>query len=128
MIIINCTQHLTTEDQQKDGIVDLPEEFRCHIQQLLTFDTLPSRQTLANRAELIVNELLAYVSQWENIPDLHGKYVMIGGAPFFMPYLHNALVEVGAFPGYAFSQRKSVDEVVDGTVVKRSVFCYEGLV
>jgi hypothetical protein len=128
MTVINCTQHLTTEDQRKDNIVDLPEEFRCHIQQLLTFETLPSRKTLGNRAELIVNELLAYSSQWENRQDLYGKYVMIGGAPFFMSYLHNALVEVGAVPVYAFSQRKSVDEVVDGTVVKRSVFCYEGLV
>jgi len=53
---------------------------------------------------------------------------MIGGAPFFMSYLEEALRYRGLTPVYAFSQRESVEQVIDDKTVKTSVFVHKGFI
>lgn len=54
---------------------------------------------------------------------------MIGGAPFFMPFLEVALRKIGVIPFYAFSIRESIDEILpDGKIAKKSVFKHVGFV
>jgi hypothetical protein len=54
---------------------------------------------------------------------------MIGGAPYLMSELEQALFERGITPLYAFSKRESVEEVTDsGETVKKTVFKHLGFV
>jgi len=54
---------------------------------------------------------------------------MIGGAPFLMSALEDALVIAGITPLYAFSVRESVEaEQADGSVRKVAVFRHLGFV
>jgi hypothetical protein len=122
MKIINLTQHKATPEQVAQGVMDLTAEGRAYVTTLLTFDTLPSRGELEERAD----ELAAYVEVLSILPD--GGKVLIGGAPFFMSALEKALISIGYKPVYAFSHRESV-EVMDGdTVEKTTVFRHSGLV
>lgn len=59
----------------------------------------------------------------------HEGDVMVGGAPFFMRYLENALLNAGYQPVYAFSRRTVREErQPNGESVKRSVFRHLGMV
>lgn len=126
--VINCTQHDTTIEQKEDRIFDLPEPFKSNVRDYLTFDDLPDQQILNNRAHQIVHELILYISHCEDDQGLQDRPVMIGGAPFFMKTLHTVLESYGAIPKYAFSQRQSVEQIVNGQVIKKSVFVHHGLV
>ena len=54
---------------------------------------------------------------------------MIGGAPYLMSALENALMAVGIKPLYSFSERVSMEETIaDGTVRKTNVFRHVGFV
>ena len=51
------------------------------------------------------------------------KSAMIGGAPYFMPWLERALLRRGINIKYAFSKRESQDvHLEDGTARKQQVF------
>lgn len=118
-MIINLTQHNATPAQVAEGVADLPEGQRSDLKKLLTFNELPDQHEIGVRAKLVA-EMASKAS---------AKAAMIGGAPFFMSALENALVSRNIRPLYAFSRRESVEvKGEDGSVSKRSVFVHLGFV
>lgn len=139
--VFNLTQHAASAEQLTPGplpatwgnptpglgvVVDLPEESRKILAQLLTFDTLPSEKDLGVRAHEVldlVRDVLLEIG-FDTITE--EPIFMIGGAPFFLTLLAQVLEDgLGARCVYAFSQRVSV-ESADG--VKTSVFKHLGYV
>lgn len=126
MSILNLTQHQSTPEQ---GVVDLQGEALSVLKGLLTFETLPTRQEVLDRAAAIAN--LAAVTPAAMVGDTTttARAAMIGGAPFLMGPLEAALKDRGITPIYAFSVRESVDEVLpDGSVRKVAVFRHKGFI
>lgn len=113
-MILNLTQHLGTPEQ---GVTE-PED-KAEVQRLLTFESIPTRQELIERAlKLTQIARLANADQ-----------AMIGGPPFFMSLLEKFLSAYGMTPLYAFSLRRSEEEhLPDGTVRKVQVFKHIGFV
>ena len=126
--ILNLTQHKATSDQLAAGVVDLPDGSRAKLQELLTFDELPSVRQLRDRASSVTE--LAYDALYnKDDGELITDEVMIGGAPFFMSYLENYLRRKGLKPVYAFSRRVVEEQQqADGTTKKIAVFKHEGFV
>lgn len=127
-MILNLTEYKATQDQLDAGVFDLSDEQRAKLQELLTFDELPTMRQLRERAAALTE--LAYEALYnKDDGDLVTDEVMVGGAPFFMSYLENFLRRKGLRPLYAFSRRVS-EEVVDadGTVRKISVSKHEGFI
>lgn len=126
--ILNLTQHKATNDQLAAGVIDLPEDNRTKLQELLSFDELPSVRQLRDRASSVTE--LAYDALYNKEDgDLITDEVMIGGAPFFMGYLETFLRRKGLKPVYAFSRRVTEEQQqADGTVKKIAVFKHEGFV
>ena len=117
MKIINLTQHASTPDQVLDGVVE-PEN-KGAVQSALTFDAIPSKSEMNDRAELLTR--IASESGY--------KKAMIGGAPFFMSTLERELRAAGITPLYAFSVRDSVEKHDEnGVVIKSNVFRHIGFV
>lgn len=118
MNIINLTQHLSTTEQQAEGVFDLRDEDRARLTAMLTFDPQYTRKDLEFAAEEIVGLLKEY--------DCYRA--MVGGMPSFMPILERALVAAGVAVGYARSERVSVDQAMpDGTVRKVATFKHVGM-
>lgn len=127
MSILNLTQHSATPEQIAAGVVDLSPAQRAILSAWLTFDTCPTGQDVADRAGLIA-QAAADDSKSIGVVGTY-SFAMIGGAPFFMSALENALIERGITPLYAFSVRKSVETVqADGTVIKTAIFSHAGFV
>ena len=118
MTILNLTQHKVSAGQKHDGVFEPAN--KSMIKELLTFTSIPSKGDLHRRAKALAN----VVAQFEN----HQGKVMIGGAPYLMPYLEDALIDIGCTPVYAFSIRDSVEEEVDGKTLKRTTFTHLGFV
>ena len=119
MKILNLTQHKSTTDQQKDHVYDLKGARLEQLKDLLTFDEIPTEYVLWDRADKI-----AALAEQEG-----AKSAMIGGAPYFMPWLERALLRRGINIKYAFSKRESQDvHLEDGTVRKQQVFRHIGFV
>ena len=118
MKILNLTQHCATPEQAAAGVVDLPANAKAIVSALLTFDKIPTAVEILERA----NEIAATAEDYDY------KAVMIGGAPWFMSAVENALAlrEIAAY--YAFSVRESVEKVIGGKVVKTNVFRHAGFV
>lgn len=105
MIIINATQHQATIEQTYDGVIDLSKSMREQIQMLLNFDQLPTAVDVVFRARKIA---LLIEIETDFIGAGKGeKFAMIGGAPFLMGPLCQALKDRGITPVFAFSQRES---------------------
>ena len=120
IMILNLTQHAATAEQIAQGVGDL-NPHHGEIQQLknlLTFDSLPSAETVYERAYTIAALAQSYFVD----------VAMIGGAPYLMGALERALNKVGIKPLYAFSERVSVEKIVDGVVVKTNEFKHIGFV
>ena len=117
MIILNMTQHDSTDAQKAQGVVE-PED-KTIVQGLLTFNTIPSKEEMAERAEALAK-----------VATSHGvDSAMIGGAPYFMSALESALKAHGVKPMYAFSVRESADvPQADGSIRKVAVFRHLGFV
>lgn len=117
--MINLTQHFATAEQIEDGVVDLKGEELAALKQALTFDELPGDLEIADAVRAIVE-----------IADRSGfSTAMIGGAPYLMAPLQEALKEKGITPFYAFTKRESVEAVQpDGSVRKTNVFRHVGFV
>lgn len=114
MKVLNLTQHAGTPEQ---GVHE-PADKRL-VQQLITFDELPSATEIADRARSLA--ALAKASGYEA--------AMIGGAPFFMGPLERALKSTGVKALYAFSRREAEDvKQPDGSVKKTQVFRHVGFV
>lgn len=127
MIIINATQHQATIEQTYDGVIDLSKSMREQIQMLLNFDQLPTAVDVVFRARKIA---LLIEIETDFIGAGKGeKFAMIGGAPFLMGPLCQALKDRGITPVFAFSQRESHEEhMPDGAVRKSSRFVHLGMV
>ncbi len=118
-MILNLTQHKTSPEQSLYGVFDLPEGKMRELRKLLTFEEIPSKSEMRQRAEAIT----------EIAKEVGVKTVMCGGAPYFMFPLEWRLASEGFTVLYAFSKRETVEEEMpDGSVVKRNVFRHEGFV
>ncbi len=117
-MIINLTQHQASVEQRAAGVVDLQGEELKALKELLTFENLPSKDEIQERA-LSIRELL---------PAFFDR-AMIGGAPYLMGALEKELSSVGIRPVYSFTRRESVEETqADGSVRKTAVFKHVGWV
>lgn len=126
MKVLNLTQHTASAEQIEAGVVDVAPEFREELAQLLTFGDLPSPVVLQHRAEAIA-VFAAY--QAASMGMSADTKVMIGGAPFLMAPLVDALKIAGFRPVFAFSRRESVEETQpDGSVRKVAAFRHLGFV
>lgn len=115
--ILNLTQHATTTEQAED--VFEPAD-KALVQSLLTFDGIPSKTDLRERANA-----LARLAQ-----ESGAKFAMIEGEPYFMAPLEKALHERGIKPLYSFSETVSVEQTnpETGEIQKTSVFRHQGWV
>jgi len=124
MKFLNLTQHQCTSEQAAEGLLGITGEDLNSLRQLLTFETLPTKQEIEHRARLIA--LLA--TRYSTIKN-RVERAMIGGAPFLMSALEAALLDVGIEPFYAFSKRESFEETqLDGSVKKVNIFKHCGFV
>ena len=120
MKILNLTQHDATADQIAAGVLPAGCE-KEEVRELLTFDSLPSREWIEAKAQALADVARA-----------HGPLidaVMIGGAPYLMGPLERALKAQSIKALYAFSLRES-GETPDGEggVRKTTVFKHAGFI
>lgn len=54
------------------------------------------------------------------------KYALIAGAPFFMSSVEKELAKRGIVFVYAYSNRVSVEQEIDGKIEKNSMFKHQG--
>ena len=106
---INLTQHQATPEQ---GCTEPADKSR--VRSILTFEEAPSKGEIASRAIE-----LATIAMQEGATE-----AMIGGAPFFMRALEDALIGKGIQPLYAFSRR----DVVEDGPKKVAVFLHTGFI
>lgn len=118
-MILNLTQHKATAEQIAAGVVEPAPFSKGLITDALTFASAPTSAEMRERAEALA---------W--LADESGCAVaMLGGAPFFMPYLERALTDLGIRPMYAFSVRETTEVAQDdGSVRKTAVFRHAGFV
>jgi len=120
-MILNLTQHSASADQVSVGVSDLPEADRALLVRLLTVGTLPTRDEIEERC--------ADIAMMASLHEPVAAQAMIGGAPWMMRSLEDALLDVGIEAVYAFSVRESVDQhQPDGSVRKVAVFRHAGFV
>jgi hypothetical protein len=112
--IVNLTQHISSAEQAEEGVFNL--EDTTELKRLLTFSTPPTLLEMQQRAEAIT--ALAVASG--------ATIAMVGGAPYFMVWLENALNGVGIKTVYSFTERVAVENPVTGE--KTSVFKHTGWV
>ena len=115
MSIVNLTQHAPTAEQTAAGVFN-PTQWDA-VKILGTFDQMPKYSTCFFRAREI-----AQIAKSSGATS-----AMIGGAPFFMRHLEDALHMQGIAALYAFSVRESKEETLpDGSVRKVNVFKHVG--
>lgn len=115
--ILNLTQHAVTPEQRAEGVIEPADVHR--VRRLLTFEYRPDARTLEVRASQ-----LAEIARQSGAPS-----AMIGGAPWLMAPLQQALLDAGIHPLYAFSRRLVVERPqADGSVWKRMLFRHAGFV
>lgn len=118
--IFNLTQHAPTPEQAAAGVLQSTKE----VQDLLTFKSLPSREEIWTRADALVGMVKAAGFGFPS-----GTQVMVGGAPYLMAPLVEALKNEGFKPVFSFTERVSVEkDNGDGTVTKTNVFKHVGWV
>jgi hypothetical protein len=119
MNILNLTQNCATPEQVAQGVYEPEASLKAKVQQLLTFDELPNDDELISRTVGLVRIAV----------EQGAKAVLIGGAPYLMPMLHDGFTVMGIKIMYSFSKRTSVEKLnPDGTVTKTMVFKHEGFV
>ena len=116
--IFNLTQHVASQEQKEEGVIEPENDNKTVIKALLTFDTKPSEYELQQTAKEIIS-----------IVPKECDSVMIGGAPYFLPYLSKEAAKKGFEVLHSFTERVSVEKTnADGTVEKTSVFQHKGFV
>ena len=120
--MLNLTQHKATPAQVAEGVVELEGSNAFCVKAWLTFDELPTQEEIQDRALFIASLANDALQAGDD------RSAMIGGAPYLMPSLHQALVELGITPRYAFSRRVSEEKMVDGVVTKVNVFVHAGFI
>ena len=118
MAILNFTQHAATAEQVAAGVIDLMQHDQAVLKSMLNFVGLPTADEIYERA-------YAIAALAEN---MFAETVMVGGAPFLMPVLQKALQMRGITVLYAFSERVSIEKIVDGVVVKTNEFKHIGFI
>lgn len=117
MILINLTQHSLTAEQLKDA-VEVGNDVRDEVIELITFNGLPTAGEIKGNASRLA----------EICRDMHASHAVIGGAPYFMGPLEQALRKAGIVPLYAFTERVAaeVTNPETGEVTKTSKFNFAG--
>jgi len=130
MGIINLTQHAASADQIAAGVIDLPPETRAAVVELLTFDQCPDAADIAGRAhDLAVIAAYGDARTDDDTDAVRYDSAMIGGAPWLMMPLADALRAEGIKPFFAFSRRESADQTQPGGSVRKvAVFRHAGWV
>ena len=137
--ILNLTQHVATADQVAAGVVEQPHPA---VKPLLNFDTMPTMQEIQLRALKIARIAAEEIALESAEIERHGqgdidsilalqqeRKALIGGAPFLMSSLEEALKNVGLTPVYAFSVREIVEvQKEDGSVSKQNIFKHLGFI
>lgn len=121
--ILNLTQHVATEEQILAGVCGLGSD-TVELKKLLTFTSLPSKEEVEDRA-------LSIARLAEEVQSSLGETcgAMIGGAPYLMGPLAEALKSHGITPLFSFTERRSVERALpNGEVEKTSVFLHVGFV
>ena len=145
-MILNLTQHIASEDQRVEFVVDLADEARATLIEALTFSDLPTGSEISSRCDVIYNLVLEEIQKLDSRLSLDEKdsqrnYIidekavkdmqfsfMIGGAPYLMGPLAEELANIGT-PIYAYSKRVSAETTKpDGSVVKTNVFKHLGFI
>lgn len=136
--IINLTQHQMVQEQYNFNDIELYEvqfkghekEARADILEALTFNEIPTKEEIINKAKTLSTIAKATLDQARNLSGLDVKfYALIGGAPYLMSALEKELKEDGVIPLYAFSKRVSVETAQpDGSVIKTTKFMHEGYI
>ena len=115
--ILNLTQHESTKEQIEAGVYE-PDD-KILVRQLLTFDTLPTKETIISQTVKLLSVVIGHQS----------RYVMIGGAPYQMSELEKMLRCCGIIPLYSFSERITETKIEeDGSVKKLTVFRHKGFI
>ena len=113
--VINLTQHEPTPDQKAiiHNWVDLTDAEKASIKKNLTFRPQEvTKYVIMGRAAM-----LATLAKTKG-----AKYAHIGGAPYLMAHLESCLIQAGITPLYSLTERVTEEKIVDGEVVKTSVF------
>lgn len=137
--MVNLTQHALTKEQYTHNNEELTvvtykpyaKEVQNDILEFLTFNKIPSKEEILKRADLLAIIASNTIKQAEDLSEIPAteKYALIGGAPYLMGPLEEALRKQGIQPLYAFSQRESVEEVnSDGSVTKTTIFKHKGYI
>lgn len=117
--IANLTQHPATAEQVDAGVFDLPADQVAALRDALTFSAPPTHAEIHERASRIA----------AMVADTGAVWAMLGGAPYLMAPLEEALALRGIHPLYAFSVRESAEQKQpDGSVRKVNVFRHAGFV
>lgn len=117
MTILNLTQHIATPEQVEVGVIEPTDKER--VKNLLTFVGLPTKELISERAQALAD--ITSESGCES--------AMIGGAPYLLGALENALKKRGVKPLYSFTERVSVEkQKEDGIVEKVAIFKHAGWV
>lgn len=115
--ILNLTQHAPTADQVAAGVFDTAD--RDLVVEALTFNEIPDSDEIQKR----VTTLLEIIDREQPTS------VMLGGAPYLMGPLEQAVRQAGVCPLYSFTRRESVDQPQpDGSVCKEAIFRHVGWV
>ena len=110
-MILNLTQHLATEDQVSAGVVE-PRD-KDAVKAIITFGELPTKAEVKAAAAA-----LADVAK-----DHNADTVLIGGAPWFMSSVEEAMTNAGIRAVYSFSRRECIETPgPNGTVERKMVF------
>lgn len=129
MVILNLTQHNPTSEQIEAGVVNLPDEMWGRVRELLTFEEIPNAKQMVSNAREIASIAAEFFESGASEDHMFRGAAMIGGAPYFMPFLVSILMVFRIIPLFSFTRRVSVEEHrPDGTVEKRTVFRHEGWV
>ena len=108
MKILNLTLRSLAPEQELEGAVDLSEDrHRGQLRELLTFEDPPSRHVLLWRAA----ETVRLLREWNYVPVVAAA--LIGGPPWYLPYLAAALRREGVTPLHAFAPGET-GEAEDG--------------
>jgi len=116
--ILNLTQHESTKEQKDQGVFEPSKKDKEYIKQLLTFEDIPSKDLLEQRAKSLTAIALTYGVE----------KIMIGGAPYFMSFLERELKFIGMKLVYSFSKRVVEEVQNDKEVVKISSFKHIGFI
>jgi len=126
-MILNLTQHASTPGQKVAGVMDLNGSQLELLRELLTFEALPSKEEIDDRAHDIARLVISNGLGDDMDQDPIFDRAMIGGAPFLMRALEDALMEHYIQPLYAFSKREVVEEQVEGGGGARKVAVFRHL-